>query len=157
MNRLEDRIKNYLAGNLSLIEDGLTLVKKEFPLGNADGADGVIDILARDGFGHYVVIEIKRSDQVARAALHELTKYTALLKSTMGVRPENIRALLLSTAWHELGVPFTEYCRVCEVPTQGYILYANEDGVVSDVKSFVPVELSEPLTISRQQGIFFLF
>lgn len=84
-NQLEARIRDYLAENLALIEPGLVLVEKEFRLANPFGAGGSIDILAKDGLGHFVVIELKRSDQAARAALHELTKYVALLKSTLGI------------------------------------------------------------------------
>ena len=47
MNRLEERIRDYLAANLDLLEQGLVLVKKEFSLPNLEGAGGRIDILAR--------------------------------------------------------------------------------------------------------------
>lgn len=155
MNRLEARIRDYLAKNLNVIARDLTLVRTEFPLSNSAGAGGSIDILARDLAGHYVVIEIKRSDQTARAALHELTKYVALLKSTLGVRPDQIRALLLSTEWHELAVPFSEYRRICEVPADGYELTVASDGTVTNAIQFEPRELDQPLNISRQQFIFF--
>ncbi|MGN2386238.1 endonuclease NucS domain-containing protein [Pseudomonas syringae] len=62
MNKLESKIRDYLSDNLELIEKGLMLIKKEFPLENSHGAGGSIDILAKDKLGHYVVIEIKRSD-----------------------------------------------------------------------------------------------
>ncbi len=122
------------------------LIKKEFPLENSHGAGGSIDILAKDKLGHYVVIEIKRSDQVARAAL---------LRSTKGIRRENIRTILLSTTWHELRVPFQEYCRVCEVPSEGFLITADANGRVSNVEPIVPSISSKPLCISRQQSIFF--
>lgn len=153
-NQLEARIRDYLAENLTLIEPGLVLVKKEFQLVNPFGAGGSIDILAKDKLGHFVVIEIKRSDQAARAALHELTKYVALLKSTLGIRTEQIRALLLSTEWNELAVPFSEYQKICEVPTGGWFLTVQSDGVVTKVELFTPIEIDRPLSISRQQDLF---
>ena len=93
MNRLEARIRDYLAAHLELIEVGLTLVKIELAVASPFGAGGVIDVLARDRFGHLVVVEIKRSDQSARSALHEITKYVALLKASYGVPAERIVSL----------------------------------------------------------------
>ena len=153
MNRLEAKIRDCLAANLDMVEPGLVLVKTEFALANSAGAGGFIDILARDPLKHYVVIEIKRSDQTARAALHELTKYVALLKATLGIRPEQIRALLLSTEWRELAVPFAEYRRICEVPTDGYTLAVNSDGTVISVSAIVPTVIDQPLNLSRQQFV----
>jgi hypothetical protein len=150
-NQLEARIRDYY---LTQIEPGLVLVEKEFKLANPFGAGGSIDILSKDGLGHFVVIELKRSDQAARAALHELTKYVALLKSTLGVRTEQIRALLLSTDWNELAVPFSEYLKICEMPTGGLLLTVQPDGVVTKVEPFTPIEIERPLSISRQQDLF---
>lgn len=154
MDGFEWRIRDYIAGNLELVEPGLMLVQKEFPLPSAFGASGAIDILARDELGHYVVMEIKRSNKTARAALHELTKYSSLLKASLGIRPDRIRALLLSTEWHELAVPFSEYQNVCEVPTDGFVISAEQSGVVTSVTRFVPPVIDEPLSISRQQYVF---
>lgn len=154
MSQFEARIRDYLAQNLGVVEGGLSLVQKEFKLENISGASGYIDILARDELGHYVVIEIKRSNQAARAALHELTKYVALLKSTLGIRPEQIRALLLSTEWHELASSFGEYQRICEVPTTGYRLFANQTGEVTRAEPYDPPVFDQPLKISRQQHVF---
>lgn len=151
MNNHEARIRNFLADNICLIEKGLTLIGKEYPVGSDHGAGGFIDILANDRFGHHVVIEIKRSNQVARAALHELTKYTALLKSSLGIPTERIRAILLSTEWHELAVPFSEYLKTVEVPTEGYALVADEIGVVNEIVPFCPIRLDVPLRVERAQ------
>ena len=153
MNRFEARIRDYLADNLSVIEGDLLLVKKEFELANAVGAGGKIDILTKDRFGHFVVIEIKRSDQTARAALHELTKYVALLKSSLGIRPEQIRALLVSTEWHELAVPFSEYQKVCEVPTEGIVITAESDGIVTAARAYIAPVVEQPVNISRSQHV----
>lgn len=155
MNQHESRIRDYLCQHLDLIEPGMQLVQKEFKLRSGMGAGGSIDILAKDIFGHLVVIEIKRSDQAARAALHELTKYVALLKSSQGIQSERIRALLLSTEWHELAVPFSEYLKSVEVATDGFMLDADEDGLVSCVRHFEPLVLAHPLRLERSQDIFF--
>ena len=153
MNRLEERIRDFLAINLNTIESDLILIRKEYRLPNSLGSSGSIDILAKDSLGHYVIIEIKRSDQAARAALHELTKYVALLRSSLGVPAEKIRALLISTEWKELAVPFSEYQKTCEVPTSGYVISAANTGEVVSCTKFSPVHLESGLSISRQQSL----
>ncbi len=115
----EAQIRDYLTKNIEALEPGLQVIQKEFPLPNAAGARGFVDILARDRFGHLVVIELKRSDQTGRAALHELHKYVALLKSAHGIEPHKIRCMVCSTHWHELLVPFSEYARTVEYSVEG--------------------------------------
>lgn len=153
VNRFEERIRDFLAINLSVIEPSLSIVRKEYRVANGFGSDGSIDILAKDSLGHYVIIEIKRSNQAARAALHELTKYVALLRSSLGVPAEKIRALLVSTEWKELAVPFSEYQKICEVPTAGYIISAADSGEVICCNKFTPVYVEKGLSISRQQSL----
>ena len=58
---LEDRIRDFLAENLDLLEPHLELIGKEYQLPSRIGAGGRIDLLAKDPFGHFVLIEIKRS------------------------------------------------------------------------------------------------
>lgn len=153
MNFLESRIRDYLVDHLGIIGQSLTLVSKEYELKNDFGAGGFIDILARDEFGHVVVIEIKRSDQAARSAIHELTKYVALLRADKGLRRDQIRALLVSTDWHELAVPFSEYLKTSEVPTEGLVISADETGTVTSVAVFQAVEAAGALTFSRAQDV----
>lgn len=153
MNNFEGKIRDYLASHLECLNEDLSLLQKEYPLPNLFGAAGFIDILARDPFGHYVLIEIKRSNQSARAALHELTKYVALLKASLGLPPKRIRAILLSTEWHELGVPFSEYLALCEVETSGYMIEVQSDGTVVSAFPFIPIERNSPLAISRAQDL----
>jgi len=100
--RDEAGLRDYLAYNLDLIEPGLELLKVEYPLDNADGSGGRIDILARDRLDHVVCIEVKRSDQSARAALNELSKYVTLLYERDRVPREVIRCVVVSTHWSEL-------------------------------------------------------
>lgn len=153
MNRLEARIRDYLAQNIQLLEYGLTCVSKEYELKNALGSGGFVDILARDRFGHLVAIEIKRSDQTARSAIHELTKYVALLRADQGVGRDQMRAMLVSSEWSELAVPFSDYLKICEVPTEGLVITADESGAVTSVTPFTAVEAALPLVISRSQDV----
>jgi RecB family endonuclease NucS len=80
MTPYEHIIRDALAQNLSVLEPDLVLVRTEYPVPAPNsGAGGRLDILARDQLGHYVIIELKRSDHSARDALHELEKYMGLL------------------------------------------------------------------------------
>jgi hypothetical protein len=116
----ESMLRDYLANRLALIENGLTLVRTEYPLNNPEGAKGFIDILARDVFGHRVVIEIKRSDATARQAIHELHKYVELLQKHQGLSNGEVRCILVSTDWHELTPAFTAFQRSAPYPVDGY-------------------------------------
>lgn len=69
----ENDLRNELAGRLEMLEPGLQLVATNYPLPNAHGTRGFVDILAHDRHRATVVIEIKRSNSTAREALHEVT------------------------------------------------------------------------------------
>ncbi|EGO9011334.1 DUF91 domain-containing protein, partial [Enterococcus faecalis] len=73
---MESHIRDYLAENLNFLSDELSLIGKEYLLPNNDGTKGYVDLLAKDKQGNYVIIEIKRSNQAARQALHEIFKYS---------------------------------------------------------------------------------
>lgn len=142
----EAAIQAHLARNLNLIEPGLKLVEKEFELPNELGAKGFVDLLARDRFGHVVVIEIKKSDAAARTALTELHKYVALLRNNHGLASDKIRCLVLSTAWHELLVPFSEYARSVDYHVEGREIILNKKFIPTALR---PVELAPESMVSR--------
>jgi hypothetical protein len=121
-------LRDYLAGHLDLIEAGLELRATEHPVMNALGANGFIDILARDQAGDLVVIELKRADSSARAALHELEKYVALLASDSGIRTDQVRCIVVSTTWHELLVPFARMAARADFDATGRRLLLGADG-----------------------------
>ncbi len=59
----EDDFSEYLAKNLSLItSEKLTLIGTKYSVKNPrkSGADGELDILAKDDYGNFVIIEVKR-------------------------------------------------------------------------------------------------
>jgi len=97
MNRLEGKIRDYLKDHLDLIEDNLTYIDNEYPIKSPYGAGGRIDILAKDRYGQFVIIEIKRSDQAARQTLNELHKYSALFRVNQGLDEKNLRLMVVST------------------------------------------------------------
>jgi hypothetical protein len=62
---------------------------------------------------------VKRSDSTAREAIHEVLKYCELLRSQRGLRIDQVRAVIASTTWPELLVPFSEMSRVSGYPIEG--------------------------------------
>ncbi|RLV08560.1 hypothetical protein CTZ27_07140 [Streptomyces griseocarneus] len=142
----ESVLRDQLAGNLALIEPGLSLIDTEFHLRNPQGARGYVDILARDSLGKVVIIELKRSESTARQAIHELFKYATLIRSEHGLGIEQIRCLLLSTAWVELLVPFSDFVRNVEYSVEGKRLTLDSKGNISGAE---PVSLVKDPTDAR--------
>jgi hypothetical protein len=142
MARNEDLIREELAKKLDLIQPGLELVKTNYPLPNAHGTRGFIDILARDRNHVFVVIEIKRSDKTAREALHEVMKYAELLVREKGIDISDIRAAIVSSHWNELLTPFSHFKRGWHGDIRGYVMDLANDGVTPIAIEEV-VELSE--------------
>lgn len=134
----ESKIRDYLAEHINLLPDNLTVVKKEFYLKNEYGTDGSIDILAKDRYDNYVIIELKRSNQAARQALHEVTKYVRLLKDNLRIKDSEIRIIIASTEWEELIMPYSEFCSKISLSIEGYHLNI-EDGIVKNVKLVKPI------------------
>jgi hypothetical protein len=144
----EDRIRDELSTRLNLIEPDLSLIAINYALLNSEGTRGFIDLLARDRHGVLVVIELKRSNSTAREALHEVMKYTELLQREQGIESHNIRAIIISTHWDELRVPFSHFKRGWENEIRGYTLTLAEDQTT-------PVEVEEvrPLADMPNRGI----
>jgi endonuclease len=66
-----------LKQDLSVLEDGLTLLEHELPVGVGD-----IDIYAKDANGHAVVIEVKRS-KATHEAVHQLERYVKAVRISL--------------------------------------------------------------------------
>lgn len=143
----EKQIRDNIAKSLGKLEDGLTLVDTEVHLPNAEGAKGFIDILAKDIHGLFVVIEIKKSDNTARQAIHELIKYVALLRMNHGLGHHQIRCAVLSTDWKELLVPFSQFARTVEYPVEGWRMNLDAAGNPTQFTAVTPLEEAETRTI----------
>lgn len=150
----EADIRDFLTHNLDIVEPNLKFIKKEFSLENSLGAGGRIDILAKDKFGFFVIIEIKKNNKTARQALHELQKYMALFKTNYGLATHKCRCILLSTDWHELLVPFSEFSRVVDYQIDGYQLIVNEEGIPIGKKSVQLAPEGEEKFIFPRHNIF---
>lgn len=116
----EDGLRDYIAKHLELLEPDLALLDTEHSLPNATGAGGRVDILAKDGVGNYVCIEVKRSNNSARATLNELSKYLVLFCREHDVPKERVRCVLVSTDWHEVLLPLSTFAETCGTDVSGY-------------------------------------
>lgn len=117
----EDILRDFVANNLHLLEEGLVLEETEHYLPNYEGSKGYIDILAFDKYDNYVIIEIKRRDMAAREALHELHKYVRLLRQNYGASDGDFRLIVVSTEWHQLYSAFAEFKNNSPYMCEGYI------------------------------------
>jgi hypothetical protein len=143
--RIEEQIRDYIAENLDFISKDLTLIQKEFYLQAHIGARGYIDILAKDIFNNFVIIEIKRSEQAARQTINELLKYQGLIKQIYKAQESEIKLIIVSTTWDELIVPFSEICE--SVFISGYKIELNSQNIPKSISIIEPIE---PLNLERK-------
>lgn len=150
----ESDIRDYLATHLQMIEPGLTLVKAEFYLPNPQGARGFLDIFARDAEGKLVIIEIKLTDAVAREALQELYKYSALLRDRFLVRDTEFRLILLSVAWHELATPYAEFAASAPFDISAGTIILADDGIPVRIEPVKPIALTTERRIATRHFLW---
>jgi len=149
----EDIIRDYLKNKLNLIEEGLLLIDDEHHLKNPDGASGFLDIYANDKKNNLVIIELKRSDAACREAITELSKYAALVRRAKNVKNSEIRLLVISTDWHELRVPFSEYYHATSYQLEGYSLEVDNDLNPIRVKPISPLPQIKGRNICRRHFV----
>lgn len=149
----EASIRDYLVHRLDIISPNLTFVDKEHKLKNDFGTKGFVDILAKDEFENLVIIELKRSNQAARQAIHEINKYVGLVKRNYGRNDNEIRAIIVSTEWEELIVPFSEKKHNSDLQLEGYKLFL-ENGVPTNSEKIVPLKYREKRDIGSFHRIF---
>lgn len=119
MKNIEDQIRDKLAGDLSVIDQNLVLIDTEFYIPELYTTKSFIDILAKDENNNYIIIEIKRSNQSVRQAIHEIYKYTEAIKGKYKVTDGEIKVLLISTEWKELYIPFSAFANESKISIQG--------------------------------------
>ncbi|MFQ5966358.1 MAG: endonuclease NucS [Acidimicrobiia bacterium] len=84
---VESELQQLLAVRPGMIEDGLTLIRREFPT-----AIGPVDLLCRDNSGTTVAVEIKRRGEID--AVEQLGRYVAFLNRDDRLSP--VRGLLVA-------------------------------------------------------------
>jgi len=124
----EKLIRDRLAADLSILDPYLSLIEKEFRLPNNFGSKGYVDLLAKDQYDNYVIIEIKRTRASSRETLQEIFKYIGLIRLNYGAKDSEMRAIILSVDWEELFVPFCEMVEQSGLAVKGYRLHTDGAG-----------------------------
>lgn len=142
----ESEIRQSVAKNISILDSTLIVLKEEYCI-SIGGKKAFIDILAKDNFGCFTIIEIKKSNKSARTTIQQMYKYASFLKKKYRVPSSDIRCIILSTVWDELEAPFGEFCKFSSYETKGYKLHYSVSKVPSYEEIF-PVFIhgaSQPL------------
>lgn len=147
-------IRDYLKTNLQLLEPGLQLIEDEYHLRNPNGADGFLDIFAIDASDSLVVIEIKKTDAAARQAITEISKYAALLKHHKCIKESEFRIIIVSAAWHELLVPFSEFSHATNYRLSAFEISLNANSIPVSAKEVHTLPAVETRDICRRHFIW---
>ena len=115
----EAALRDLLASQITALEEGLVVLNTEEYIPSRIGTRSFIDILAKDRRGRWVLIELKRSDAASREAIHEIYKYVEAVKGHLGTRDDEIRAIIVSTEWKELLVPFSRFVQDTSISVSG--------------------------------------
>lgn len=137
----EAQVRDSLAACLEKLEPGLVFLDKEARLPSSVGTTGFIDLLAQDGRGRYVLIEVKKSEPATRETLHEILKYLENAKSHLGLRENELRVIVASVEWRELLATFSSFVRRTTCQVEGYELEIDATG------SVIGARIVEPLSI----------
>lgn len=139
-NKIEYKIRDWLADNLSFIEADLKLIEKEYHLPDTIGSRGYVDILAKDVDNNFVIIEVKRSNSSARETATELLKYHSLVRDRFRARDYEIRLIIISTHWSEIVRPFSELA-AAKFTIKGFQITIDPD-------SSIPIDIVEKKPLS---------
>ncbi len=132
----ESIIREVIAKNIGSFDKNLKLVAQEHYISMPDGKKAYVDILAKDEFGCFTIIELKKSNQTARSAIQQLYKYASFLKRKNRLEESQIRCIILSTVWEELDAPFSEFERFSEYEVKGYQVHYTPN----QIPSFTAIE-----------------
>jgi hypothetical protein len=127
----ETQVRDLLISNLHILDLGYKFLDKETYLPSEIGTRSFIDILACDENGKYIIIEVKKSNAVARQAIHELFKYLEAVKENLAVKTDEIELIVASTEWDELLVPFSSFVSNVNLKTRGFKLFINNNEISS--------------------------
>ncbi|MBU2932211.1 endonuclease NucS domain-containing protein [Vibrio cyclitrophicus] len=144
----ENKIRDSLANNLSMIDSAYRLVDKEHYLRNEQGSRGFIDILATNAENQHIIIEVKRANTSSREAIHELLKYIEGIKVNKGANDDEIIAVIVSTEWKELLVPFSSFVKRVNFTVIGYHIEVTEDFNLVSATQVSPLILTNDRIIS---------
>ncbi|MFG1410937.1 endonuclease NucS domain-containing protein [Xanthobacter sp. VTT E-85241] len=144
----ESALRDLLASQITALEEGLVVLNAEAYIPSRIGTRSFIDILAKDVRGRWVLIELKRSDAASREAIHEIYKYVEAVKGHLGARDDEIRAIIVSTEWKELLVPFSRFVHDTSISVSGVKISVNEPDRAITKESVQPLELTSGRVLS---------
>lgn len=151
----ENDIQEDLYKNLNIYFPNLKAKEKELYL-PYDGKRSFIDILAIDEKNNHVIIEIKKSNQSSREALHEILKYTEFLKKNYLINDDHIRSIIISTEWKELIIPFSKFIQSNKsLNIEGILLNVNNEGKYLNHEIINPLKITDELFFSPAHMYFF--
>lgn len=139
----EAGIRDLLAADLSVLEEGLELVKIEQYIPSTLGTRNFLDILAKDKAGHWVIIEVKKTDAAGREAAHEVFKYVEAVQRHFGARNDEIRAIVASVEWKELLVPFSRLRSETSLAVEGVVLVPDASGKRLNIRAVDLVSVNQ--------------
>ncbi|MGP1127007.1 endonuclease NucS domain-containing protein [Serratia sp. CY56464] len=149
---IESDLRDLIYNKIEIISHDLTVIEKEKYIPNTIGTRGFIDIYAKDKNNNHVIIELKRSNQTARQALHEVIKYAEGIKSHFGATDGEIRIIIASTEWNELLVPFSHLVHKSPFSLQGVKI--NLDGKNITTESIEPLSYNKGRFISPYYTVY---
>ena len=105
---VEDDLRDYLAAHPTLLEAGLSVVKKEFDAQEA----GEIDILCKDKAGNHVVVELKKGRK-SDVVVGQILRYIGWVMKTLKTKTRGIIVVNEPDDKLEFAIlPLTEVIRV---------------------------------------------
>jgi len=141
--QIESKIRDWLAENLNFLEKGLQLIGKEYQLSDNIGSKGFIDLLCKDIYNNFVIVEIKRAQASSRQTINEILKYYSLIKHNLKARESEIRIVIISTHWSELIRAYSETCHKTNIALKGYQIEIDENtGIPNSINPVAPLEQS---------------
>ncbi|MCX7094557.1 MAG: endonuclease NucS [Methylobacter sp.] len=152
----EALVRDLLASDLSVLETGLKLLDIEKFIPSELGTRSFLDLLAKDHSGHWVIIEVKKTNAAAREAAHEVFKYAEAVQRHFGARNDEVRVIVASVEWKELLVPFSRLKAETSISVDGFLLELDAAGktIKAAYVEAVPVNLGRYLAPWHELNLY---